>query len=306
MTERYYCATAARRRGDPLAGSAAPARRWLLVEEAGPWATTALDSRSIPDPVADALHRAAVGVGGRALLIRRPGRRTRQAEQAWAVVDHDGRQQWGRWTAPDDLLEAARVMRAGPGAVGPTDGSAAQDTTSRALLLVCAHSLHDVCCAVRGRPVAAALALSWPDQTWECSHIGGDRFAANLLVLPDGFCYGWLDAASAVRVVQDHLGGRVDPEHLRGPGTEPPVVQAAIVAAHRQFGPAGPRDLAGTPPLRIGRDTWAVRLHGSGSMPTTIEAEVTRTTCPPSRLTCQATHEGKAYAYAVTAMAIVT
>jgi hypothetical protein len=289
-----------------MAGSAAPARRWLLVEEAGPWTTTALDSRSIPSPVADALHSAAVGAGGRALLIRRPGRRTRQRQQAWAVVDHDGRQQWGLWGSPEDLFEAARVMRDGFGPAGPLQ--ATQDDAvlhGGALLLVCAHSLHDVCCAVRGRPVAAALARLWPAQTWECSHIGGDRFAANVLVLPDGFYYGGLDAATAVDVVRNHLGGRVDPEHLRGPSTEPPVVQAAIVAALRRFGSSGPRDLTGAGNRQVGPHTWSVRLAGSGSMPPVIEALVLRTTAPPAQLTCRATSETVAYVYEVAALDVV-
>lgn len=46
--------------------------------------------------------------------------------------------------------------------------------------------------------------------------MGGNRFAANLVVLPDGAYYRGLDATSAVEVVERHLPGRVDVEHLRG------------------------------------------------------------------------------------------
>ena len=60
----------------------------------------------------------------------------------------------------------------------------------------------------------------------------------NLLVLPDGACYGNLDADTAVDVVTSHLQGRVDVDHLRGVSTQPPVAQAAIAAALRRFGPA--------------------------------------------------------------------
>ena len=67
------------------------------------------------------------------------------------------------------------------------------------ILLVCTHGVHDTCCALRGRPVAAALAARWPGQVWECSHVGGDRFAPNVVVLPDGFYYGNLDPETAVR-----------------------------------------------------------------------------------------------------------
>ena len=39
-----------------------------------------------------------------------------------------------------------------------------------------------------------------PDETWEVSHIGGDRFAGNLLVLPHGLYYGRLDPLAAIAV----------------------------------------------------------------------------------------------------------
>ncbi|WP_218926810.1 sucrase ferredoxin, partial [Priestia megaterium] len=71
------------------------------------------------------------------------------------------------------------------------------------VILVCAHGRHDPCCAVRGLPVGRALGERWPEQVWECSHIGGDRFAANVVVAPDGVYYGGLDAKSAVATVED-------------------------------------------------------------------------------------------------------
>ena len=58
------------------------------------------------------------------------------------------------------------------------------------LYLVCTHGRHDACCALRGRPVALELDRVRPGRVWETSHVGGDRFAANLLVLPTGEVYG--------------------------------------------------------------------------------------------------------------------
>jgi hypothetical protein len=299
MSGRYYCATAARGREDPLPGSAARARRWLLVEYSGGWSPVALTSGALADGTSAELHDAAVAVGGRALLIRRPGRRPRGGAQSWAVVDYAGTQQWGRWSQAEDLHEAAAVMRAGPVALGSS-------ASAGALLLVCAHGLHDVCCAVRGRPVAQALAQRWPEQTWECSHIGGDRFAANLLVLPDGTTYGRLDSRSAVQVAQSHLAGVVDPGYLRGQATEPPVVQAAIAAALERFGPAGPRDLVGAGTVQVRPERWLVTLTGTGSVPGSIEAVVTRRRRSPARLTCHAAQETTAFAYTVTGLRALT
>jgi hypothetical protein len=284
------CASAARDRRDPLVGTAAPARRWLLIEYPGPWATHALDSRLIPLPLADRLETLARSMPARVLLVRRPGRRSPQPEHAWVVVDHDAGQRWGRWQQGADLAQAADALEADVAPSGPQDP----------LLLVCAHALHDTCCAIRGRPVAAALASRWPESTWECSHVGGDRFAANLLLLPDGAYYGNLSATSALPVVESHLAGVVTPEHLRGLSTEQPVVQAAVVAAHAALGPAGARDLVGSQLRQEGPDTWRVRLAGQGPMPGLVEATVVRSRRPPAKLTCRAAGEAAAYRYDVT------
>ena len=76
---------------------------------------------------------------------------------------------------------------------------------------MCAHGRHDQCCAVRGRVVAARLAAAYPEETWECSHLGGDRFAGTMVLLPHGLYYGWVDDGDAVAVVDAYLAGRVDP-----------------------------------------------------------------------------------------------
>jgi (2Fe-2S) ferredoxin len=230
------------------------------------------------------------------LLIRRPGRGPRQAEHAWAVVDHtSSHQHWGRWREAADLHAAADALVADVRPQGPQVD----------LLLVCAHGLHDTCCAVRGRPVAAALAAQWPETTWECSHVGGDRFAANLLVLPDGTCYGNLSPARACAVVEAHLAGAVTPEQLRGVSTEEPVVQAAIIEGHAQLGPGGARELVGADVRSLSPESWRVRLAGRGSMPAMVEATVTRRRQPPARLTCRALGDSAAYVYDVTDLVVV-
>jgi hypothetical protein len=131
--------------------------------------------------------------------------------------------------------------------------------TSQPLILVCTHGVHDVCCALRGRPVALELASRWPDLVWECSHIGGDRFAPNVVLLPDGFYYGNLDPASAIDTVEAHLAGTVLTDRLRGMVRYLPPVQAAAIAAYEHYGPLGPSDVSVRATEHIGPH------HGHGS-----------------------------------------
>lgn len=276
--ERFLCAAAARVRGDPLAGTVPVTRRWLLIEHPGPWRHDALGGMDLPAAVLEPVVAALRAQGARALLVRRPGRRTPTADRAWAVLDQSGNgARWGRWSAPRDLLAAAAAL-AEPGPL---------PSAEQQVLLVCTHGRHDTCCAIWGRPVAAALAQRWPEATWECSHLGGDRFAASVLLAPDGLYYGHLDPVTAVSVVAAHLRGEVDAAHLRGSVAAAPVVQAALVAAHRALGPLPARGLW---PLELtddGPQRWRVRLgRAVGSGP--VEVRVQRAPSEPARLTCGA------------------
>ncbi len=68
------CATASRDLFEPLAGTAATARTWLLLEQPGPWGAKALTSSHLDPALGRALEDAAEGTGVRVALIRRPGR----------------------------------------------------------------------------------------------------------------------------------------------------------------------------------------------------------------------------------------
>jgi hypothetical protein len=228
---RFRCADAARERGDPLVGSAPQTRRWLLLEHPGPWAIDAVAGSGIEPAILERLNTAAQRAVVRILLIRRPGRRTLRAEPRWTLAGLDAATVRGAWRTDTDLLAAADAML----------GEPPQATgTTEPLVLVCTHGVHDTCCALRGRPVAAALARRWPELVWECTHVGGDRFAPNVVVLPDGFYYGNLEADQAVVTIERHFAGAVPTEHLRGMTRYSPPVQAAVTAAYQRCPPLGP------------------------------------------------------------------
>ena len=47
-----------------------------------------------------------------------------------------------------------------------------------------------------------ALAAAYPEETWECSHLGGDRFAGTMNLLPHGLSYGRVPAGRAPAVAR--------------------------------------------------------------------------------------------------------
>jgi hypothetical protein len=109
--------------------------------------------------------------------------------------------------------------------------------------LVCTNGARDPCCAIRGPAVAHVLERARPGQVYECSHLGGHRFAANVLVLPDGLCFGRLDARSAPALADELDAGMLPLDHLRGRTAFEPEQQAAEILVRRELGLAGLADL---------------------------------------------------------------
>jgi hypothetical protein len=257
------CALRAQLRGDPMLGTAFPAARLLLVEQPGPWGRDGLrDSRF--GPLAGAVEQRAARAGFRVQAIRRPGRTPRDTVRRWALVDtRDGHESlhWGTFDDPAQLLEL------------PFDGSTGEPD-AQPIYLICAHGKHDTCCALRGRPVAAAMDELRPDRVWESSHVGGDRFAANVLVLPVGLLYGRVLPFAAAEFIAAAEAGEVIGALLRGRVGLPATAQAALAFAHEHLALRRRRDLqvVSVGPIRVG--VAVVRLRGPhGELDVTVRVE---------------------------------
>ncbi len=199
------CSVQALLHGDSPVATAPPARRWLLIEQPGPWGRDALLQSRFDAAVAPLLAERARAAGLRIQMVRRPGDRLADSGRRWAVADVTPGGCWVRWStrsADADLLDV------------PLDGSVGMDHEGPSYL-VCTHGGHDACCAVRGRPLARSLPAAGPADVWETSHLGGDRFAANVLVLPTGHLYGQVTGDGAA-LVQAHGRGEVLLGQLRG------------------------------------------------------------------------------------------
>lgn len=273
-----------------MQGTALHVNRFLLIEHPGPWGFDALSTSGILPAVQEQLVATTRAAGGRTLLIRRHGRARVSDDRAWAIADVlTGRIRWGRWRHDTDLLDARHAL---------TEPTA--DWSTEPVILVCTHGRHDTCCAIRGRPVATALSARHGDLVWEASHVGGDRFAASIVMLPDGTYYGGLEAASVCDVVGDHLNGTVTTHHLRGSCKLPPVAQAAACEAHARFGPGGPRDVSSASIEMIGPERWQVELHCLGELPARVVATVEARHAEPAVLTCRAPRASSARTFVVT------
>jgi hypothetical protein len=204
----------------------------VLVEQPGAWGRDALEQSDLPAAVARHLRGLAATLPARVLLLRRPGGASGPdtTRTVYAGVSHTG----GSWLERIDLdhIDDLLDLDLSGLSVGEGVGGA---RVLEPLYLVCTNGKHDACCAEHGLPVARELAASRGDRVWECSHVGGDRFAGNLVCLPEGSFYGHLDPASARAVVDAHEEGRILLDHWRGRSSVPFAAQAAEALVRREL-----------------------------------------------------------------------
>lgn len=266
-----------------------------MLEHPGPWRVDAVAGSGIDPSVLGRLTEDTGATAARILLVRRYGRTDRSAPRRWLVAGRDRATESGPWRTDGDLLDASDALRS------PAPPALEREP----LILVCTHGVHDVCCALRGRPVAEALAALWPNQLWECSHVGGDRFAPNVVLLPDGFYYGDLDAETAVATVRGHLGGSVSGEYLRGMARYQPPIQAAVAMAYRRLGPLGPSDITVRSyrrlPRQPGQGTQTVVDLDIRNRPQPVRVRMQAIRRPSAQLTCRAIRNSPATEYQVVA-----
>jgi len=227
-----FCADLSRESGEPLVATASRIDNWFLIEYRGLWARDALTGSGLTDQVKEHLREQVRSVShGRLLFVRRPDRRGRP-----------------------ELLAFTATSRQGAATVTKTEFAAYEDLRGLDLLagrpaghpifLVCTHGKHDPCCARYGRPLYEALRDELePDRVWQVSHIGGDRFAGNLVCLPEGLYYGRVDRETAGSVLDEHLARRIHMASYRGRSIYPFAVQAAERAVREQTGLVGIDDL---------------------------------------------------------------
>ena len=221
MSEAPWCTVVAAATGERLAGSASRLRHWVMVEQPGPWGHDALLDSAFPRDVGRALLAWGEDPGVRVLLIQRRDRPTPSVRRCFAAFT--GRRE--RRLATFEIRDVRELLDLDIGALTKDRWRGFGEPVAEPLFLVCTHGKHDRCCARYGGPAARALAHR--ANVWECSHVGGDRFAGNVVCFPHGAYFGRVNADSAVRLVNAYEKGFMTLEHFRGHSSHPPAVQAA-------------------------------------------------------------------------------
>jgi hypothetical protein len=229
--EGHRCADRSLARAEEIFGTASFVKRWLMLEQPGAWGPDALTQSRLPASFVRELRRRARDAGVRVILIRRGARfesdgRTCYFARTDGVADYLAQIEL---SSVDELLDLdLSPLRRGGAIEGPREAGP--------LFLVCTHGRHDACCSVYGNPVSRVACAQPGMDAWECSHIGGDRFAANLVCFPHGIYYGRVQAGSVTEMMEDHRRGLLRLDNYRGRCSQPFPIQAAEYFLRRRLG----------------------------------------------------------------------
>lgn len=230
MTE--LCSIRSGEVGEPIGGTAvASTAVWIVLEHRGPWGAKAVAESCLPEAVKGQLMAWEASIAGaRVQLVRRLGRSGSEDESVrfWVGVSDLGasRMVERTLTAVETLLALdvpaqVEALRRGEAIEGAR-------VLTEPLVLVCTNGRRDVCCSKLGVPVVQALVEQAGLDVWQTTHLGGHRFAATLLHLPEGLCYGRVqpdEAAPLAAAIAERRVFRLD--RLRGRTALADVEQAA-------------------------------------------------------------------------------
>lgn len=253
-------------------GTASVAIFWIALEQSGPWGREAATQSHLDPAVGMALDRTCREAGGRLSLIRRPGAHSDTRVTRPQRVYIAGGLAELPWLLEADIDDPAQLLGLPWASLADGDMEAVQDRMPEldesvsAVLMVCTNSRRDVCCAVRGRPVAIESASQRPGQVWECSHTGGHRFAPTGVLLPHGHTIARLSPVSAVSALDAASRDEIPvelmgPAHDRGRSSLTPPAQAAESVVRQQIGETRLLSLSTTAAPGPGQDNaWQCRV----------------------------------------------
>jgi hypothetical protein len=281
-----FCAAQSLEVGEALAGTAiAKTDRFLVLEHAGPWGPKGVEDSDFSVPVAGHLQALTKRHPRlRVQLVRTSGSTPQATRRLYLAECGEGRGKLTRLTLDGDQALLALDLDAWLRGEGPAPGT----SESEPLILVCVHGKRDRCCARLGMPVYKALSALASERVLQTTHLGGHRFAATLLVLPQGVCYGRVEPAEAPALLAASRARRLhDLARIRGRTAYGPEAQAAEVVLRTRLSESreGALQLIDVTP----RDatTSAVRFTTRDD-DTVHEVVLTREALPPASPSCGA------------------
>lgn len=295
MTGRhfFYCSELSSQVAERSYGTASIGDAWLLLEYRQSWGPKAFQDSTLSPTVKAYLTRAVKLIPRSRLLFIRQDRINRGRLTLFVVRSCESDPAIVRFELGSyEELSGIDI----PSAVAGSS-LAGGSLMNKPVFLVCTHGKRDKCCAKFGYPVYKALREFTGGSVWQSSHVGGDRFAANLVCFPHGLFYAHVTEEAGKRIVSEYNQRRLVLDEYRGRTCYPYPVQAAEFFVRKNSGITDINDLRYLKHEQRGENTWRVRfttLHDGGVHEVTVISRVSEF---KNYITCHSTEERRVVQY---------
>ncbi len=205
------CSQMSSQSGEHLYGTALEVKDWFLLEYSGVWKRDAFPESALPEKVKEHL-------GGflssfeesRIQLIGGPGPSKGNLAFYYAHSSEFSPKLYKfEIEKYEDLLSIDLPELVETGEIE-------KFSCPERLALVCTHGARDGCCAVAGSGVYKELLKKEGISAWRTTHVGAHRFAANIVMFPEGIYYGRVNTENLEDVISSHLRGEIFLDCYRG------------------------------------------------------------------------------------------
>ena len=228
-----FCSVRSKEAAETTFGTASTGDAWLLLEYARPWGSKAFRDSALPDAVKVYVSGLLKSVPRSRVLLIKQTRKVKGPLTLFVVRSRESsssilKYEFAKYEQLLDLDLASALAGGSPSGTTPW---------KELLFLVCTHGKRDKCCAKFGIPIYKTIQTQGGESSvWQCSHVGGDRFAANVVCFPVGIFYGHVTEEAAKLIVKEYDERRIVLTNFRGRSCYPFPVQAAEFFTRRETG----------------------------------------------------------------------
>ena len=205
----FFCAELARQHCEPIYGTASRFQFLYLLEYDAAWGAKPFVDSTIDPAVKAHLSAQVQAIGNGRILFVKQAEKTDNKINLFIVCAHPVTPYYNHIQLNDyaDLLNldlAASLERCATSKIDP-------------LYMVCTNGNKDKCCAKFGMACYKELLKHIPAQRlWQCAHVGGDRFAPNIVTAPSGAYFGGMPMDHVPALVAGIENNQIDLTYYRG------------------------------------------------------------------------------------------
>ncbi|MFZ4825985.1 MAG: sucrase ferredoxin [Phototrophicaceae bacterium] len=264
-----FCSQQSYQMGIEPYGTASEAMVWLLLEYHGEWRNQALEDNDLPPAVQAWLHDAQRCIPrSRPLLIRSEKPR---ATRSFYIIDTTPHRPTLYHVPFDDYSE---LLSYDPQQI--IQGHSQLSPSDEKLFLVCTNGKRDQCCAKFGLPIYQAFQSQEGIHTWQCTHIGGHRFASTGIVFPSGVTYGYITEEQVPSLAQAIRADQVLLPLYRGRTAYSAWVNAAEYFLRKQEQLLADADLTWRTSEQVSADVWQIMFSDAQGKSYRVQLNVTQ------------------------------